>query len=108
MIWPSYCVSNPRQLRTENLPDLEAYIDRMAAIKKIFFFFMEKTVKQLNQAPTSKPCKHGDMRSLLLTEPVDEYVMQSLREFKEKKIISADSDELKLEKLDQEPSGESP
>jgi len=34
-------------------------------------------------------------------------VMQSLREFKEKKIISADSDELKLEKLDEEPAGES-
>jgi molecular chaperone HtpG len=31
--------------------------------------------------------------------------MQSVREYKEKKIISADSDELKLEKLDQEPEG---
>ena len=88
------------------LTGLDAYIDRMAAIRKKFFFSMGKTVKQLNPAPTSKLCKHEDMRFLLLTEPVDEYVMQSLREFKEKKIISADSDELKLEKLDQEPTGE--
>ena len=33
--------------------------------------------------------------------------MQSLREFKEKKIISADSDELKLDKIDQDSSSES-
>ena len=33
--------------------------------------------------------------------------MQSVREYKEKKIISADSDELKLEKLDDEPAGKS-
>ena len=43
---------------------------------------------------------------LLLTEPVDEYVMQSVREFKDLKVISADSEDLKLEKLDQEPEGE--
>ncbi len=32
--------------------------------------------------------------------------MQTVREYKEKKIISADSEELKLEKLDQENEGE--
>ena len=32
--------------------------------------------------------------------------MQSVREFKDLKVISADSEDLKLEKLDQEPEGE--
>ena len=33
--------------------------------------------------------------------------MQSVREFKEFKVISADSEDLKLEKLDDQPEGES-
>ena len=66
MIWPSYCVSNPRQLRTVNLPDWKPTLIEWLQIKKIFYFFMEKTVKQLNQVPTSKPCKPGDMRFYFL------------------------------------------
>ena len=34
--------------------------------------------------------------SFVTPEPVDEYVMQSVREFKEFKVISADSEDLKL------------
>ena len=33
--------------------------------------------------------------------------MQSVRDYKEFKVISADSEDLKLDKLDQEPEGES-
>ena len=51
--------------------------------------------------------KARGLEVLLCTEPVDEYVMQSIGEFKEKKIISADSDEIKLEKLDDDHEGKS-
>ena len=50
--------------------------------------------------------KARGLEVLILTEPVDEYVMQTVREYKEKKIISADSDELKLEKIADEESEE--
>jgi len=88
------------------LTGLEAYIDRMAADQKDILFLYGKNRKAIESGPYLEALQARGYEVLLLTEPVDEYVMQSLREFKEKKIISADSDELKLEKLDQEPTGE--
>ena len=88
------------------LTGLEAYIDRMAADQKDILFLYGKNRKAIESGPYLEALQARGYEVLLLTEPVDEYVMQSLREFKEKKIISADSDELKLDKLDQEPTGE--
>ena len=89
------------------LTGLEDYIDRMAADQKDILFLYGKNRKSIESGPYLEALQARGYEVLLLTEPVDEYVMQSLREFKEKKIISADSDELKLEKLDEEPTGES-
>ncbi len=89
------------------LTGLEDYIDRMAANQKDILFLYGKNRKSIESGPYLEALQARGYEVLLLTEPVDEYVMQSLREFKEKKIISADSDELKLEKLDEEPAGES-
>ena len=89
------------------LTGLEGYIDRMAADQKDILFLYGKNRKAIESGPYLEALQARGYEVLLLTEPVDEYVMQSLREFKEKKIISADSDELKLDKLDQEPTGES-
>ena len=90
------------------LTGLETYIDRMAADQKDILFLYGKNRKAIESGPYLEALQARGYEVLLLTEPVDEYVMQSLREFKEKKIISADSDELKLDKLDQEPTGEAP
>ena len=87
------------------LTGLEEYITRMTSAQKDILFLYGKNRKSIESGPYLEALQARGYEVLLLTEPVDEYVMQSLREFKEKKIISADSDELKLEKLDQEPTG---
>jgi molecular chaperone HtpG len=74
--------------------------------KEILFLF-GKSRESIEAGPYLEALKARNLEVLLLTEPVDEYVMQSVREYKEKKIISADSEELKLEKLDEEPEGKS-
>ena len=89
------------------LTGLEEYIDRMATDQKEILFLYGKNRKSIESGPYLEALQARGFEVLLLTEPVDEYVMQSLREFKEKKIISADSDELKLDKLDDQPGGES-
>ena len=89
------------------LTGLEDYIDRMATDQKEILFLYGKNRKSIESGPYLEALQARGYEVLLLTEPVDEYVMQSLREFKEKKILSADSDELKLEKLDEQQSGES-
>ncbi|MDA7823120.1 molecular chaperone HtpG [Opitutales bacterium] len=89
------------------LTGLESYIERMPSDQKDILFLFGKNRKAIESGPYLEALQARGFEVLLLTEPVDEYVMQSLREFKEKKIISADSDELKLDKLEQDNPGES-
>ena len=77
----------------------------MTSEQKDILFLYGKNRKSIESGPYLEALQARGYEVLLLTEPVDEYVMQSLREFKDKKIISADSEELKLEKLDEQPSG---
>lgn len=87
------------------LTGLDEYIDRMGEDQKEILFLFGKSRESIEAGPYLEALKARNLEVLLLTEPVDEYVMQSVREYKEKKIISADSEELKLEKLDDEPEG---
>ena len=88
------------------LTGLDSYIERMPSEQKDILFLYGKNRKSIEAGPYLEALQARGFEVLLLTEPVDEYVMQSLREYKEKKIISADSDELKLDKLEQESDGE--
>ena len=89
------------------LTGFDNYIDRMASDQKEILFLFGKRRESIESGPYLEALKARGLEVLLLTEPVDEYVMQSIREYKETKIISADSEELKLEKLDQEKEGDS-
>lgn len=89
------------------LTGFDNYIDRMAGDQKEILFLFGKSRESIESGPYLEALKARGLEVLLLTEPVDEYVMQSIREYKETKIISADSEELKLEKLDQEKEGDS-
>jgi len=88
------------------LTGLDSYIERMPSEQKDILFLYGKNRKAIEAGPYLEALQARGFEVLLLTEPVDEYVMQSLREYKDKKIISADSDELKLDKLEQESDGE--
>jgi len=94
-------------LEPGKLTGLDAYVDRMAGEQKEILFLFGKSRKSIEAGPYLEALRARSLEVLLLTEPVDEYVMQSVRDFKEFKVISADSEDLKLEKLDQEPEGES-
>ncbi len=89
------------------LTGLDEYIERMAKDQKEILFIFGKSRQSIEAGPYLEALKARSLEVLLLTDPVDEYVMQSVREYKEKKIISADSEELKLDKLDEEPEGKS-
>jgi len=89
------------------LTGLDNYMDRMASDQDEILFLFGKSRESIEAGPYLEALKARGLEVLLCTEPVDEYVMQTIREYKEKKILSADSDEVKLEKIDQEEEGES-
>ena len=89
------------------LTGLDNYMDRMASDQEEILFLFGKSRESIEAGPYLEALKARGLEVLLCTEPVDEYVMQTIREYKEKKILSADSDEVKLEKIDQDEEGES-
>ena len=89
------------------LTGLDNYMDRMASDQEEILFLFGKSRESIEAGPYLEALKARGLEVLLCTEPVDEYVMQTIREYKEKKILSADSDEVKLEKIDQEDEGKS-
>jgi len=88
------------------LTGLDAYIDRMAKDQKEILFLYGKSRESIEAGPYLEAMSARGLEVLLLTEPVDEYLMQTVREYKEKKIVSADSEDFEMEKLDQEKDGE--
>ena len=88
------------------LTGLDAYIDRMAKDQKEILFLFGKSRESIEAGPYLEAMSARGLEVLLLTEPVDEYLMQTVREYKDKKIVSADSEDFELEKLDQEKDGD--
>ena len=93
-------------LEPGELTGLEDYVTRMPKEQKEILFLFGRNREAIESGPYLEALKARNLEVLILTEPVDEYVMQSVREFDEKKLLSADSEDLKLEKLDAEPEGE--
>ena len=94
-------------LEPGKLTGLDDYLERMTKDQEEVLFLFGKSRESIEAGPYLEALKARGLEVLLCTEAVDEYVMQTIREYKEKKIVSADSDEVKLEKLDQEDKGES-
>ena len=84
------------------LTGLDNYIDRMTKDQNEILFLFGKSRESIEAGPYLEAMQARGLEVLLCTEAVDEYVMQTIREYKDKKIVSADSDEVKLEKIDQD------
>ena len=94
-------------LEPGELTGLEDYVTRMPKEQKEILFLFGRNREAIESGPYLEALKARNLEVLILTEPdLDEHVMQSVREFHEKKLLSADSEDLKLEKLDDEPEGE--
>ncbi len=94
-------------LEPGKLTGFDHYLDRMAKDQEEILFLFGKSRESIEAGPYLEAMKARGLEVLLCTEAVDEYVMQTIREYKDKKIVSADSDDVKLEKIDEDGDAES-
>ena len=92
-------------LDSGTLTGLEEYASRMTGEQKEIIYLFGRNREAIEAGPYLEALTARNLEVLILTEPVDEYVMQTLGEFDGKKLVSGDSEDLKLEKLDDEPEG---
>lgn len=79
---------------------LDEYIANMKEGQKEMYYLTGENLTSLINSPLLESLKAKDYEVLLMVDPIDEWVTQSLFEYKEKKLKSAEKGDLDLDKVD--------
>jgi molecular chaperone HtpG len=73
---------------------LEKYVEAMPADQKEIFYLIGETRQQIEHSPYLEVFRSRGQDVLLLTDSIDEFLVSSLREYKEKQLKAVDRGEL--------------
>jgi len=79
---------------------LDDYVKNMKADQKEIYYITGDKLSALLNSPHLEKLKEKDFEVLLMTDPVDEWVVQSLTEYDGKPLKSAEKGDLDLDKVD--------
>ncbi len=81
---------------------LKQYVDDMKPDQKEIYYITGENLSALLNSPLLEQLKSDDFEVLLMTDPIDEWVTQSLTEYDGKKLKSAEKGDLDLKKVDED------
>lgn len=77
---------------------LDQYVEAMPAEQKEIYYMIAESREMVENSPYMEQFRSKGYEVLVMTDPVDELVVQALSEFKEKKLRAIDRGELEVEK----------
>jgi len=86
----------------EEMTSLKDYVTRMKEDQKDIYYITGENKKQLETSPFIESCKKRGYEVLFMTDPIDEYAMQQLKDFEDKKFICLTKDGVKFEESEDE------
>lgn len=86
----------------EGLVSLEQYVARMPEGQEAIYFVFGESEKALASSPHIETLKKRGYEVLFMTDPIDEWATDSLREFEKKPLVSAMRADLKLTESENE------
>lgn len=86
----------------DNQVSFKEYIDRMKEGQKEIFFITGESKKAIENSPFIESLKKKDYEVLFMTDPIDEYVIQQLKEYEGKKLRNCTKEGLELEQTEDE------
>lgn len=90
----------------KKLVTLDEYVDRMKDEQKFIYFATGENAAAIDTLPQTELLRSKGFEILYCTEDVDEFTMQTLMQYKEKKFCSATNDDLGIENDESEEKKE--
>ncbi len=85
---------------------LKDYVANMKEGQKEIYYLTGENLSTLINSPLIEQLKERDYEVLLMTDPVDEFVVQSLNEYDEKPLKSAEKGDLEIDEAEKEKQAE--
>jgi len=86
----------------EETTSLKDYTTRMKENQKVIYYITGESQKQCEASPFIEACKKRGLEVLFMTDPIDEYAMQQLKDYEDKKFVCVTKDGLKFDESDDE------
>ena len=86
----------------EEMTSLKDYVTRMKEGQTELFYITGESKGKLENSPFIEQCKKRGYEVLLMTDPIDEYAMQQLKEYEDKKFRCVTKEGLKFEETEEE------
>merc|ERR1719411_2347076 len=85
---------------------LKEYCSRMNETQKSIYYITGESKKSVEASPFLEGLKKKGYEVLYMVDPIDEYAVQQLREFDDKKLVCASKEGMELDKSDEEKKKE--
>jgi len=86
----------------DTVTSLDDYISRMGPDQNDIYYITGESMKQVESSPFLERLKRKGLEVLYMTDPVDEYAVQQLKEYEGKKLVCATKEGLKISETEDE------
>jgi molecular chaperone HtpG len=86
----------------EEMTTLKDYVTRMKEGQKAIYYITGDSKKKLENSPFLEEAKRRGVEVLFMVDPIDEYVMQQVKDFEDKKFVCLTKEGLKFEETEDE------